>query len=228
MHVPQSFSRRLLYRGLRIFFRLLYHEFAWTYDFVANTVSLGRWNDWVKSVQPFMYGNQILELGHGPGHLQAHLFSTGYHPVGVDRSFQMNRLAMRRLHDRKSRAILHASADSLPFPEKVFSTIVSTFPSEYIYEPKSLVEIKRVLIPGGRLIVLPAAWINGDDILSSLAAALFRITGQVPSEAAEAASKYLSQPFEAAGFRTSTEVIEVRSSQVLMIIAAVPQIPSTI
>ena len=32
---------------MRLFFRLLYHPFAWTYDGVASAVSMGRWKRWV-------------------------------------------------------------------------------------------------------------------------------------------------------------------------------------
>ena len=39
---------KLIAHLLRIFFHLLYHPFAWTYDFIAWAVSLGRWKDWVK------------------------------------------------------------------------------------------------------------------------------------------------------------------------------------
>lgn len=35
--------------------------------------------------------------------------------------------------------------------------MVSTFPSEYIYDPNTVAEIARVLRPGGRLIVIEAA-----------------------------------------------------------------------
>ena len=55
---------------LRFFFYLLYHSFAFAYDLVAASVSLGRWKDWVLSVVPFIEGNRVLEIGHGPGHLQ--------------------------------------------------------------------------------------------------------------------------------------------------------------
>ena len=54
---------------LQPIFHLLYHQFAWTYDFVAAFVSLGRWQDWVDAVVPFMSG-RVLEIGFGPGHLQ--------------------------------------------------------------------------------------------------------------------------------------------------------------
>jgi ubiquinone/menaquinone biosynthesis C-methylase UbiE len=45
-------------------------SFAWSYDLVAAVVSLGQWNHWVGSVLPYLPGVNILEIGHGPGHLQ--------------------------------------------------------------------------------------------------------------------------------------------------------------
>ena len=63
----------LMTRFLRFFFRHFYHEFAWTYDFVAAVVSIGRWNQWIDSALPFVQGRRVLEIGHGPGHLQEHL-----------------------------------------------------------------------------------------------------------------------------------------------------------
>jgi len=38
-----------------------------------------------------------------------------------------------------------------------FDTIVSTFPSEYIYDPDAISEVERVLRHGGRLIVIEGA-----------------------------------------------------------------------
>jgi hypothetical protein len=35
--------------------------------------------------------------------------------------------------------------------------VVSTFPSDYIFDPQTIREIARVLCPGGRLVVVPAA-----------------------------------------------------------------------
>ena len=82
---------------LRLFFRLLYHQFAFTYDLVAATVSFNRWKDWVMGVLPFIQGNRVLEIGHGPGHLQRVLRSRGLMAVGLDESAQMGRLAKRNL-----------------------------------------------------------------------------------------------------------------------------------
>ena len=82
---------------LRFFFHLLYHPFAFTYDWVAAIVSVGRWKDWVLSVIPFIEGTRILELGHGPGHLQRVLLSRDLVAVGLDESAAMGRLAQRNL-----------------------------------------------------------------------------------------------------------------------------------
>ena len=53
--------------------------------------------------------------------------------------------------------LARAAAQALPFPAAVFDGVVSTFPSEYIYDPATVREIRRVLRPGGRLVVVPAA-----------------------------------------------------------------------
>src|SRR6266540_6656752 len=90
-------SASLVKTILRFFFRLLYHQFAFTYDLVAATVSFNRWKDWVMSVIPFIKGNRILEIGHGPGHLQRILLSRNLVTVGIDESAQMGHLAKRNL-----------------------------------------------------------------------------------------------------------------------------------
>src|SRR6202011_2978379 len=38
-----------------------------------------------------------------------------------------------------------------------FDAVVSTFPSEYIYDPLTIAEVERVLRPGGRLVIVEGA-----------------------------------------------------------------------
>ena len=87
----------LIQRFMRLFFHLLYHPFAFTYDLVAATVSFGHWKNWVYSILPFIKGTRILELGHGPGHLQRLLLDRGLDPAAIDESTQMGRIAKHRL-----------------------------------------------------------------------------------------------------------------------------------
>src|SRR5687767_6312726 len=40
----------LMRRFMRVFFHLLYHPFAFTYDLVAAVVSFGQWKNWGRSI----------------------------------------------------------------------------------------------------------------------------------------------------------------------------------
>jgi len=210
-----------LTRFLRLFFHLLYHPFAWAYDLVAWTVSLGRWKDWGESVVPFIEGTRVLELGHGPGHLQRLLLDLNLLSVGLDESRQMGYLAKKRLsHYGYTQAdIIRGLGQDLPFPAESFDTIVATFPTEYIFEQPTLSEARRTLTNGGRLIVLPVAWVTRTGLLGRFAAWLFRVTGQAPSDLSEDSTNQMVAPFIEAGFQVETEQLEVKSSLLLIVIA---------
>ena len=111
-------------------------------------------------------------------------------------------------------------AQSLPFPANVFNCVVSTFPAEYIFDPRTLSEVYRVLHNGGCFIVLPFAWIVGRSFMDRMAAWLFRITGETPSNVTEILSQRAIRPLEAAGFKVETQQIEIKSSNVLILIAS--------
>ncbi len=216
---------------LRFFFRLLYHQFAFTYDLVAATVSLGRWKDWVRSVLPFVQGARILEIGHGPGHLQRALLERNLLVFGLDESSQMGRLARHNLtHFLRGKIdkshlgytqinLTRGVSQTLPFPAESFDTIMSTFPSEYIFDPKTLAEAQRVLTPNGRLIILPGATILGRGIMDRAMALLFRVTGETPPHLAEMLQTRTKQPFATAGFHVEFHEVEVKSSMVFILVA---------
>jgi len=210
----------MLARLLRIFFRLLYHSFAWSYDTVAWTVSLGRWNTWIKSVIPFIEGSRVLEVGHGPGHLQVDLANGGILAIGLDESRQMGQQAYNRLKRILQPKITRGRTENLPFSASSFDTVVSTFPSEYIIAPATLREILRVLAPGGRLVILLAAWFTGKSWLERAAALLFKVTGQVPS--LDSKFQNLLQPFLTAGYSARLELKDTHFSRLLLVIAEKP------
>ncbi len=212
---------RLVSRFMRFFFHHFYHSFAWTYDFVAAIVSIGRWNEWIRTVIPFVQGTKILEIGPGPGYLQCLLRDQGLSVIGLDESTQMIRLAKHRLKkaDYKTIHLARGLAQALPFPDAKFDTIISTFPSEYIFDPNTLSDIHRVLRDDGHFIVLPAAWIVGRKILDRAAAWLFQITGETPKNLIEVVRERFIRPLEQAGFKVVNRQIEVKSSIVLILIA---------
>ena len=197
---------------LRIFFKLLYHQLAFAYDLVAASVSFNRWKDWVKSVIPFIEGNRILEIGHGPGHLHSVLLDRGLFAVGIDESKQMGSLAKRRA--RGSARLTRGLTQHLPFPSESFDTVISTFPADYINDPLTLAEVKRCLSDGGRFIVLPVAWPKNPFL-----DLLFRVTGESPSEALELVKTKFREPFVRSGFKTEVQTLDVKSSILLIVVA---------
>jgi ubiquinone/menaquinone biosynthesis C-methylase UbiE len=206
----------LPYKLARLFFRLLYHSFAWSYDFVAGMVSLGRWRTWVSASLPYLQGERVLELGHGPGHLQSDLLRNGIWAAGVDESRQMGRLAK---HDNRRLRLVRAVGQALPFADLSFDTLVSTFPTRYILDQRTLSETLRVLQPGGRLIVTFSAEITGGTLPERFLAWLFHVTGQSGDPIDS-----LTAPFVEAGYTAEPFTVDLGTSRVFLILAKKPTV----
>lgn len=175
-------------RFIRFAFQLLYNELAFTYDAVAWLVSFGQWRAWGRTALDRVRGPRVLELGHGPGHLLIELGREGQHqPIGVDLSPHMIAQAQRRIR-RAGLSIpqVRCSVDALPFRSGVFDSAVSTFPTEYIANPRTLAEVARVTNERGRLVVVMGAMFGRQTTSTRLVDWLYRITGQrEPSVEAE-------------------------------------------
>jgi ubiquinone/menaquinone biosynthesis C-methylase UbiE len=203
----------LLQRFMRVFFDLLYHSFAFAYDLVAAVVSFGKWKDWVLSVIPFIEGNHILELGHGPGHLQLALQRrSGLVAAAMDESAPMGRLAKLRLG--KSHRLTRALAQKIPFASKSFDSVIATFPSEYIFDMQTLSEAHRVLRNRGRLIVLLAVLPK-----NPLLGILFKVTGQSPSGAHDSIKSKIIDTLARVNFKTEVQLVEVKSGNLFVVVA---------
>ena len=208
---------RLLFFLLRPVYHLLYHQFAWTYDFVAALVSAGRWKDWVRTALPYLQG-RVLEIGFGPGHLQLAMHERGLRSFGLDESRQMARQAGRRLRRAGLRPHLaRGRAQTLPFAASVFDSVVATFPSEYIFDPGTLREIRRVLLPGGELVIVGSAWPTGSHPWARLAGWLLRVTGQ--GAPLQALIPGVAARFRETGFEVRHEILEAPGGQVLVFFA---------
>jgi SAM-dependent methyltransferase len=173
--------RRIITFFMKHFFDLLYHRMAFLYDLVADLVSLGRWKDWVYTVIPDLQDEPIVEIGHGPGHLQHRMLMNGHSIIGLDESRQMSALAKKRLIGLPNK-LIRADARRLPFASASISTITATFPSEYILQHETMAELSRTLSPTGKIVILFAAWPGGSSLPEKTVRLIFRLTGESPPD----------------------------------------------
>ncbi len=214
-------SYRILAAALRLFFRLLYGPFAWTYDAVAWVVSRGRWTAWGAAALPLLPEGPVLELAHGPGHLLLKMAHRGLSPVGLDLSPQMGALARRRLRRAGlSPRLVRARIPHLPFCDGSFRALVATFPTEFILDPATARQAARVLAPGGTAVIVPLAIPGGRGLIARALRLLYRITGQdrFPVEMGW-------QAWEDAGFTVQAQWQSVGSDAVLVVWATMPSSP---
>jgi ubiquinone/menaquinone biosynthesis C-methylase UbiE len=201
-------------KWIRFAFRQFYTTFAWTYDTVASIVSFGEWKVWGACAIPFIRGAKVLEIAHGPGHLQLELRRRGMQVVGIDLSAQMNRMAVKRLRASGfSNTLSRASAMQLPFADNTFETVVSTFPSEFIFQDETLSEAHRVLVPHGRFVIVPTTQFRSKSAATQTIEATYRATGQ---RASNGAFEKFERRFNEAGFVITTHIAQTKRANVVV------------
>jgi len=109
-------------------------------------------------------GERVLDVGSGPG-LLAFEMAEAVGPAGlvhgIDPSPSMLEIARRRTVPREAAPVELGAGEAtdLPFPDARFDVVVSTQVYEYVQDmPAALSEVRRVLVPGGRVLVLDTDW----------------------------------------------------------------------
>jgi len=141
----------------------LYNEFAWAYDRVSHLVSRGEWHRWQQVALPHLRGPRILEIGFGTGDLLSDMNNQGYLCYGVELSLAMLRIAKRK---GVKTPLCQARAQDMPFRDGAFDSLVYTFPSSFILDPRAQREMVRLLAPGGHLVVIDEGRHLGRDLWS--------------------------------------------------------------
>ncbi|MCA9884426.1 MAG: methyltransferase domain-containing protein [Anaerolineae bacterium] len=208
------------WRLVRFGFRLLYNELAFTYDLVSWVVSLGAWRCWQRSVIQFLPppdDGPLLEVAHGTGNLHIDLKQAGYQVIGLDYSPYMGHITHRKLRKRGlALQLCCGRGQQLPFATGIFSSIVCTFPTSFVFEESTLTEFHRVLTHEGyALLVLSGVFVGGGPF-KAFFTWLYRVTGQGASEEAakEVLSAFQDSPFD----KVDTHIVDCPHSQAYVIV----------
>lgn len=99
-------------------------------------------------------GRRVLDAGCGSGPLLADLTEQGARVAGFDASPAMIRLARERLGDEADLTVADLTRP-LPYGDAVFDDAVAMLVLHYLEDwSRPLAELRRVLSPGGRLVVV--------------------------------------------------------------------------
>jgi ubiquinone/menaquinone biosynthesis C-methylase UbiE len=101
-------------------------------------------------------GDRVVDVGCGPGLFLREAAERGATAVGVDPSSQMRRLALRRIPPglRPAVTVVDGTAEHLPLDGATATVAWAVASFHHWTDPDAgLAEVRRVLAPGGRLLV---------------------------------------------------------------------------
>ncbi|MCW4385969.1 bifunctional demethylmenaquinone methyltransferase/2-methoxy-6-polyprenyl-1,4-benzoquinol methylase UbiE [Salinibacterium sp. SYSU T00001] len=132
----------------------MFDEVARGYDRTNGVLSMGNSALWrhavVKAIAP-QPGERVLDIAAGTGTSSAVIARSGAHVIAADFSHGMLEVGRRR-HPEID--FVHADAMQLPFDDGSFDAVTISFGLRNIEDPhRALAEMRRVLKPGGRLVI---------------------------------------------------------------------------
>jgi SAM-dependent methyltransferase len=130
-------------------------EFFREYDALREVNESVRFSAWLHEYSAFA-DRDVLDVGAGNGYVLSRYAAAGARVSGVDLTDKAIGLCRRRFElARLPGEFLVASAESLPFPDASFDCVCSMGVLHHTPDiERALAEVRRVLRPGGRLILM--------------------------------------------------------------------------
>ena len=190
----------------------MFDRIAHRYDLLNTVLSFGadaRWRRRAARAAAAPADGRALDVACGSGKLTAELRrgTTGGLVLGLDFSRQMLEVAAR---ERPGPRYVRGDGLDLPFPDCTFDAVTVAFGLRNFADPeRGLVEMRRVLRPGGRAVVLefvrPKRGPLGGTYRSYLIHVLPRVGGWISGD--KHAYRYLSDTVDA--YRTPEELVDL-------------------
>jgi demethylmenaquinone methyltransferase/2-methoxy-6-polyprenyl-1,4-benzoquinol methylase len=146
------------------------------YDLMNDLMSFGVhriWKRWFAATSGVRVGDHVLDLAGGTGDIAALLLPR----VGDSGSVVLGDINAAMLHTGRDRLLdrgfvrnLHyaqLNAEALPFPDRSFDAVTIAFGLRNVTDKqRALVEMHRVLKPGGRVLILEFSTVRSEPLKS--------------------------------------------------------------
>jgi len=141
--------------------RAMFSRLAWRYDVVNDVMSFGLHRRWKRQAVEMALADldrpRVLDLCCGSGDLCFLAAARGARSVtGADFTLPMLAVARRRSRSGEGRcSLIQSDALALPFADGVFDVVTISYGLRNVADlPRAVTEMRRVLAPGGRCVVL--------------------------------------------------------------------------
>ncbi len=155
-----------------------YSRFSGIYDILVSHTRI--WQSVLNNVIPHIKGPRVLEASFGTGWLITQ-YASRFDTYGIDFNEKMIRITSRNLHESGETAHLQrANVEHLPYKSESFDTIVNTAAfSGYPRADIAMSEFRRVLKPGGRLVLIDVSYPEDRNIRGMFFCYLTELTGDI-------------------------------------------------
>lgn len=166
---PEEFTRR---------FDRFYSRFARAYDVLVKRGPI--WKGWLAHALPHVRGPRVLEVSCGTGYLLTQ-YAGRVQASAVDLNARMVEVATENVRRAGLAAdVRQADVEALPYGDEAFDTVVNTMSfSGYPNGQAALVEMSRVLKPGGDLVLIDVGYPDDGNQVGTLLAELWRRSGDL-------------------------------------------------
>ena len=139
---------------------------------------------WRELLLPFLppAPGRVADLGSGTGTLSLLLADAGHTVDGVDFSPEMVRLAQAKCAGRDDITFVEADAAEPPLAPATYDVVLCRHVLWAMPDPVAVLSTwARLLVPGGRLLLVEGRWGNGAGLSADETMAMLRATGREPS-----------------------------------------------
>jgi len=155
-----------------------YSAFAGLYDVAVRRLPV--WKTWLERALPHIEGPRVLEVSFGTGYLLGR-YASRVEAHGVDYNRNMVETARENLSRLgRTAALALANVEALPYADGSFDSVVNTMAfSGYPHAGRALEQMKRVLRPGGTLVLIDFSYPANRNWVGTKVAELWKLTGDL-------------------------------------------------